>query len=309
MLKRFSLRTASLLLAALFIASGVFLRPAAAQSKAPASKAAAAAPSPADQQLLSRVESYLRDLFGWGPDYKMHLGPATPSRVPGLLKVPVAVTFKTTHQTGTVWVTKDAHFMIRGEIRDMHNYPWAKNLSKITTNNSPSIGPADAKVTVVEFSDFECPHCQEMFSVLQQVIPEFPQVRFVFKNFPLTQIHPWAMTAALAGRCVFEKSSSAAFEKFQAADFTNQASITPDTAWDQLTQYATAAAGITADALHACMTDPATKAAVNADIAEGKALQVDSTPTFFIDGRPTFPSSRADFEEDIRFELSRVSSR
>jgi protein-disulfide isomerase len=73
-------------------------------------------------------------------------------------------------------------------------------------------------------ADFECPHCQEMYSILKTVEPEFPQVRFVYKNFPLEQIHPWAMTAALAGRCVYKQSNSA-FMKYQDTIFTNQDAI------------------------------------------------------------------------------------
>ena len=263
--------------------------------------------SAASPELLSKVESYLRNLFGWGPEYKINLGPVTSAEIPDLLKIPVSVDFQGNNQKGTVYVTKDAHFMFRGEVRDMTKNPFADNLAKITTANSPSKGPADAKLTVVEFSDFECPHCQEAHNILLQIEPEFPQVRWVFKNFPLAQIHPWAMSAALAGRCVYKTSNDAAFLKFQDSVFTNQSAITPDNAWDMLTGYAVAA-GASADALHSCMTDPSTKSAVEADLAEGKSLEVESTPTFFINGRPFQPSDKASFEQILRFALSRLSS-
>ena len=272
-----------------------------AESSAPS----APATSTENQQLLSKVESYLRNLFGWGPEYKINLGPVTPAEIPGLMKIPVSVDHAGQNEKGTVYTTKDAHFMFRGEIRDMTKNPFADNLAKITTADSPSTGPAGAKLTVVEFSDFECPHCQEAFNILKQIEPEFPQVRWVFKNFPLEQLHPWAMSAALAGRCVY-KSSNAAFLKFQDSVFTNQSAITPDNAWDMLTGYAVAA-GASADALHSCMTDPAAKSSVEADIAEGKSLQVESTPTFFINGRPFQPSDKASFEQILRFALSRQS--
>lgn len=284
------------ILAALTVAAQV--KPA-TQSNSPASSENAA--------LLSKVESYLRVLFGWGPEYKVKLGLITPSEIPDLLQIPVSVNDQGHDETGTVYVTKDGHYMFRGEIRDMSKDPFAANRAKIKLGDSPSTGPADAKLTVVEFSDFECPHCQELYSISKVVEPEFPQVRFVYKNFPLEQIHPWAMTAALAGRCVYKSGSSSAFLKFQDAVFTNQDTITADNAWDQLTQFAVAALGAqgSADALHSCMTAPETKAAVEADIAEGKSLGVDSTPTFFINGRPFVASDRQSLEQIIRFDLRR----
>lgn len=276
----------------------VFAFAAAAQTKS----STPTANSPNDA-LISKTETYLRVLFGWGPDYKVKLGPVTQSLIPDLEQVPVSVTHEGHEDTGIVYVTKDGHFMARGEIRDMTKDPFAENLPKLKLGDSPALGPANAEVTVVEFSDLECPHCQQVYSFLKLVEPEFPQVRFVYKNFPLEQIHPWAMTAALAGRCVY-KTSNAAFLKFQGTIFDNQGAITADNAWDQISA-AAVAAGVSADALHSCMTLPETKSAVEADLAEGKALNVESTPTFFINGRPFIAQDRQSLEQIIRFELSR----
>jgi protein-disulfide isomerase len=260
--------------------------------------------SPENSALATKIATYLRVLFGWGPDYKVSLGAITQSQVPDLLQVPITVTYQGQNQIGTVYVTKDGRFMFRGEIRDMSKDPFAQARSQIKLNDSPSVGPAAAKLTVVEFSDFECPHCQEMYPIVKAVQSEFPQVRFVYKNFPLEQIHPWAMTAALAGRCVYKNVSTAAFLKFQDTVFTNQDAITADNAWDQITA-AAVGAGATADALHSCMTAPDTKAAVNADLSEGKSLGVESTPTFFINGRPFIGGDRQSLEQIIRFDLAR----
>lgn len=280
------------------------------QTKSASQNAAqsASAASPANAALMAKVESYLRVLFGWGPEYRVKVGPITPSEIPDLLKVPVTINYQGHDENGTVYVTKDARFMFRGEIRDMSKDPFAETRTKIKFSDSPSLGPADAKLTIVEFSDFECPHCQEMYSIVKVVEPEFPQVRFVFKNFPLEQLHPWAMTAALAGRCVYKTGSSSAFLKFQDSVFANQEAITADSAWDQVTQYALSALAAegSPDALHSCMTAPETKAAVEADMTEGKALGVDSTPTFFINGRPFVGGDRQTFEQIIRFDLSRA---
>jgi len=283
-------------------------KPAGANPAPPATASpAAAVPNnalPSNDPLLAKVEAYLRVLFAWGPDYQIKLGPATQAQISGLYKIPVQVMHQGHPETGTVYVTKDGRYMFRGEIRDLAADPFAANRAKLNLSGSPSIGPADAKVTVVEFSDFECPHCQEMYSILKVVEPEFPQVRFVFKNFPLTEIHPWAMTAAIAARCAFQ-SSPDAFWKVNNQLFDNQETITADNVWDELTSFATAA-GLSSDALHACMAAPEAKAKVEADLAEGKALGVESTPTLFINGRPMVGGDRQALEETIRFDLSRT---
>lgn len=263
--------------------------------------------SPKDQELLQKTETYLKNLFAWDSTYQIKLGPLGASEMPDTFAIPVKVTnSKGQTETGIVYVTKNGHYMFRGEIRDMDSNPFADNLSKLHTEGFPAKGPASSKVTAVEFSDFECPHCREMFEILKTVEPEFPQVRFVFKDFPLTEIHPWAMTAALGSRCVYQASPEA-YWKFQDSVFTNQDGITADNAWDQITASATSA-GVNADSLHACMASPETKKVVDQEIAEGKSLAVDSTPTFFINGRPVVNADKQFLEHILRFELNEPAS-
>jgi protein-disulfide isomerase len=263
-------------------------------------------PSTGDQQLLDKVDAYLRALFAWDANYKVKIGPLNPSELPDTFEVPVQVTdSKGQSETGTVYVTKDGHYLFRGEIRNLDTDPFAANLAKLRLAGMPSTGPEDAKVTVVEFTDFECPHCRDLFGILKTVEPEFPQVRFVFKDFPLIEIHPWAMTAALGARCTF-MSSPAAYWKLQDAIFTNQDSISPDNAWDKITAYGTAA-GMSPEPLHACMASPDTKKFIDDEITEGKLLAVESTPTLFINGRQVVSGDKQLLESLIRFELSRAA--
>src|SRR5690606_31580901 len=90
----------------------------------------------------------------------------------------------------------------------------------IRTDNAPSFGPEDAQITVVEYSDFQCPFCARASAVIPQVVRAYPDVRFVFKNFPLdpncnstmqSRGHPLACQAAKAGHCVFTQKGSEAF--------------------------------------------------------------------------------------------------
>lgn len=268
--------------------------------------AQSASSSSANDALMKKVESYLRELFAWGPDYQVKLGPVAPAKIPDLLEVPVQVVNQGHTETGTVYVTRDGKYLLRGEIRDMTADPFAANRAKLTVAGSPSIGPENASVTVYDFSDFECPHCRELYNVLKTVEPEFPQVRFVFKNFPLVEIHPWALTAALAAQCMYQTSPQA-FLKFQGDVFDNQDTITPDNVWETLSTFSTGD-GLSPDSLHECISAPDTKARVDADIAEGKSLGVDSTPTLYINGRPIIGGDQASLESILRFELSRLSS-
>ena len=288
----------------LFLVLAATLSAAAQTKPAPSNPATHAATAiPNNDPLLTKVEAYLRVLFAWGPDYQIKLGPVKPAQISGLDEVPVQVNHEGHSETGTVYITKDGRYMFRGEIRDLAVDPFAENRAKLHISDAPSIGPADAKVTVVEFSDFECPHCREMYSILKAVEPEFPQVRFVYRNFPLTEIHPWAMTAAVAARCAFQSSPNA-FWKVHNQLFDNQDIITADNAWDEVTDFATSA-GLSADALHTCMAAPEAKAKVEADLAEGKALGVESTPTFFINGHPMIGGDKQTLEQTLRFELAR----
>lgn len=63
----------------------------------------------------------------------------------------------------------------------------------------------NAKVTLIEFGDFQCPSCRELDRLLHEILPNHPEVRLVYKHFPLTEIHPWAMTAAIASQCTYQQ--------------------------------------------------------------------------------------------------------
>ena len=129
----------------------VTLGPAFAQS-------APAAPSSGDQaELVKHTEAFVRDLFAWGPEFKVSIGPLAPSPSPDFYLAPIHVTVNGQTDTGNVYIGKDGKTFLRGEMFDMAANPFADNLAKLHIDGNPSQGPVDAKVTVVEFSDFECP--------------------------------------------------------------------------------------------------------------------------------------------------------
>jgi len=271
--------------------------------QAPAAPAPAqTAVTPEQAKLLKSSEAFVRRFFGWGDDVKVTLGPLGTAVSPNFYVVPIQVTLGEQVQTGEVYVSKDGKTLLRGEMYDMSTDPFAANRAKAHLEGNPSKGPDDARVTLVEFSDFECPHCRELYEALKAVEARYPQIRIVYKDFPLNSIHPWAQTAALGGRCAFEQSP-AAFWKVHDSIFDNQDVLSPENIWDKLVEFATQA-GLNADTFKACLSSPDAAKAVDANRADGVALEVNSTPTVYVNGRPLVGGDVETLDRFIDFELA-----
>ena len=284
--------------------------PALAQTQKPAAPATTGAPAPAtapaptpeQAKLLKSTEKFVRDLFAWGPDFKVQLGPLAPAVSPDFYIVPLSVTFNNQTDTGIVYASKDGKTLLRGEMYDTLASPFADNLAHIHLENNPSIGPSNAAVTVVEFSDFQCPHCLLLYKSLKTIEPKYPQIRIVYKDFPINQLHPWAETAAIGARCAYMQSPDA-FWKVHDQIFDNQDVISTENVWEKLVAYATQA-GLNAETFKTCMSSSEAKQAVEANRQDGIALSVTSTPSIFVNGRPLVGGSQATLEQYINYELS-----
>lgn len=250
-----------------------------------------------------KVEVFLRKLYAWGPSFRVKVGPLKDAAVHGFYEVPVEVTVGQQSDSAVVYVSKDARYLLRGDLQDMSTDPLAAVRSLIHLADNPSKGPADARVTVVEYSDFQCPSCRQLHQTLRAILPAYPQVRFVFKDFPLVQIHPWAMTAAIAGRCAYQQTPEA-FWKLHDAIFDNQDAISPENAWQKMVDFAGQVAGLDSNAFRTCMAGPDTTKAVLESIKEGQALKVANTPTVFVNGRRMIGSDRTLLEQYIQYELA-----
>ena len=299
------LRSLALLLV-LLIAGGVAFSQTQPSGPPPNQSAAKAEPAPADElspstakELQSRAEAFLRNLYAWGPEFEVTPGEVKPSPIPGLYEINVEVSLQGRSDSAAVYVTKDGHYMVRGEISDMTVDPYAEAKQKLALDGAPSKGPLDAAVVIVEFGDFQCPSCRALEMVLRKVLPDYPLVRFVFKDFPLEQIHPWAMTAALVGQCSYQQSPDA-FWKFHDLIYDSQDQVMPDTAYDKLLQLG-AEAGANPEALRACVADPKTTESVRQSIAEGRSVGVEGTPTTFVNGRPVIGPNEQLLRQFIHF--------
>jgi len=290
-----SLKVAAGALAILLIA----LPYAAQKASAPTSSRSTA--SPEQTEMLKSTEAYLRKLFAWGDDYKLKLGPATQSMVPDFYLIPLEVTVNDQTDSGEVYVSKDGKTLLRGEMFDMSTDPFAANRAKLHIAGNPSMGPAEAPVTVVEFADLQCPHCREADDAVKGLVERY-KIRLVYKDYPLSSIHPWAETAAIGARCAFIQSSEA-FWKVHDAIFANQDSIVVDNIQEKLAEFASQA-GLNANVFKACMSSPEAQKAVKANRDDGAEVGVDGTPTFFVNGRPLVGGDISSIQHLIEFEFA-----
>ncbi len=201
-------------------------------------------------------------------------------------------------------VTRDGRFLFRGEVVDLTTDPVQEVVKKVKLDGAPSRGPLGARVTIVEYGDFQCPFCGRAYATLEnQVLKEYgDKVRFVFKNFPLSAIHPWAEDAAIASRCAFQQDHDKFWPVYRGL-FERQAEITRDTFQATATALA-AQSGLDAGQFATCLDDKATLDAVKVDQAEATSLGVNSTPTFFINGRRLTGAQTYDgFKQTIDQEL------
>lgn len=150
--------------------------------------------------------------------------------------------------------------------------------SQLVTENSPKKGPVDAKVTVVEFGDFECPSCGSLHPVLKQLEEKYKDqsVQFVFRHFPLAQ-HEHAFAAAEAAS---EAQAQGKFWEYHDLLFTNQNNLTRA----DLEKYAEQLS-LDLTQFRGALDEKKHSASIQTDIAAGQAIGVRGTPTLFINGQ------------------------
>lgn len=261
----------------LFAIAALCLLPVSAQvSSKPASKSAL------DKATL---EAYVRHLLAVVPEVQVKIDDPKPGPLPDLKQVDVHFTYAGRSQDETFLVGKDGQQIFRGLVYNVKEDPFKAELDKLKTDGSPSFGTPGAPVTLVDFSDFQCPNCKEEAQAIRNNLEKsFPgKIQFYFKDFPLEQIHPWAKPAAIAGRCVFHQDS-AAFWKFHDWAYEQQAEITPENFKTKFMDWAKTA-NLDTIQLGRCLDTKATEPEVDQEIADGHALHIDATPTLFLNGR------------------------
>lgn len=166
-------------------------------------------------------------------------------------------------------------------------------------SHDPSFGAEDAPITIIEFSDFECPYCQRYATQTHAQLMEAygDQIRFVYKDFPLTSIHPQAFPAALAAQCAHEQGQFWAYHNLL---FSQQLPLGDES-------YLAYAEDLSLDVADfaACYEEQRHLAAVQADFDFANTLGVSSTPTFFVNGIAVVGAQPFSvFSQIIEYELA-----
>lgn len=139
-------------------------------------------------------------------------------------------------------------------------------------------GDKNAEITLVEYSDYECPFCGRFHPTAQQIVDEYPgQVRWVYRHFPLTSIHAQARPSAIAAECVAREKGSDAFHSFTDAMFKNQTSLGKSLYVQEATKL-----GVNQSTFETCLDNEETAEKVDADYQSGIAAGVNGTPGNFI---------------------------
>jgi len=256
------------------------------------------------QDVKRRAESIIRSQYNVPPYVTMQFSELKPSDYPGYDLITVTFTGRNVTKYDFL-LSKDRKTLARLEKMDLAADPMAK----IDVKGRPVRGNANAKVTIVNYDDFQCPFCSRMHATLfPDLMKQYgDKVKVIYKDYPLVEIHPWAMHAAVNANCLADQSNDAYWDF---ADYVhgNQKSFsapTPQETFGKLDSTALEQGrkhGVNETKLNACIQKQ-DQNAVRASMAEGDTLQVDSTPTLFINGEKL---SGAVPEEQMKQILDRI---
>jgi len=244
----------------------------------PAAKPATATGLPSEET----VNAFMHKMFGYDPSVTWEVVSIRPSSIAGISEVNVNLKNPQGQQNTKLYVAADGQHALIGEIIPFGSEPFAAARMALEKGiDGPTRGPADAPVTIVEFSDLQCPHCKEAQPTIDKLMSEEKNARLVFQNFPL-QSHDWAAKAAAYADCV-GRSSNDAFWKFMQGVYDAQSDILTTNADEKLAALADKS-GVKSD-IAACAAKPETASRVEHSVALGKSVDVTGTPTLFINGR------------------------
>lgn len=267
----------------------------AAEPSAPAPAAAPVFPPPdpanftASSPTKETVNNFLQTSWGYDDTRLWQVEGILKTSVDGISKVIVYVGDKSGKQKPSgiqFFALADGKHIIAGEeILPFGEHPYADNRALVQQQaDGPYRGAAAKDFEIVEFADFQCPHCKEAQANMEKLATDFPKARIVFQNYPLPQ-HKEAAGAAAYGVCVAKQGGSSAFFTFASAVFDGQDGLaSPDGATLTLNSAVTKA-GLDPAKITACATTPATVAAVDASVKLAKDLSVNQTPTLIVNGR------------------------
>ena len=246
----------------------------------------------ASPDLARKIERQVRSYYKIPPETHVLVGVTSPSPdFPNYDSVVVTVDDGDKKQDLKFVVSKDGSSLVRTIKFDLTKDPFAELMSKIDVNGRPTRGAKASKVVLVNFDDLECPFCSRMHQTLfPEILKEYgDRVTFIYKDYPLAEIHPWAMHAAVDGNCLGAQSSDAYWD-FADYIHANQHEVgnekTPAArleALDRLTLLQGQKHNLDVGKLQSCVKAQ-DESAVKASMKEADGLGVEATPTLFISG-------------------------
>jgi protein-disulfide isomerase len=239
------------------------------------------------------IEHQVRAFYTIPAEVRVVVGPITPStEMPGYDGVSVNIDGGDGKSKDYKFLlSKDRATLLRLTKFDLTKDPFTELMSKIDVTGRPSRGPKSAKVVVVDFDDFECPYCAAMHRTLfPEIFKEYgDRVNFIYKDDPLSEIHPWAIHAAVDANCLAAQNGDAYWDF---ADYIHANKREVDTekpasrfeAIDKITLLQGQKHNLDAERLQSCVKAQ-NEDAVRASMKEADGLGVNGTPALFINGQ------------------------
>jgi protein-disulfide isomerase len=242
--------------------------------------AAAGLVSAASAQDTSKLGEYYKRKANVPPNVQVNVSGLSDSKISGAKGGSIDVG----NQKVPFTMSADGRYVVFGEVEDLTVDPFAAVMKKIDTKGVPFKGGKDAKVTIVEYSDFQCPFCSKGYNTIEnQVLKEYgDKVKFYYKNLPLS-FHPWAEPAAVAVVCA-QQQKEAAYWKLYSYYFENQKDLNPQNLKEKTLEQLKGT-GVDEKKFTDCYDNKSTLDVVKAQAAEAQSLGIQGTPGFIINGR------------------------
>ena len=246
--------------------------------------------APPEQAQL--IEREVRSYYSLPPTVKVTVGPLRPSEFPNYDALSINIEGDSKKQDYDFLLSKDRKTLMRVTKLDLSKDPYVETMKKIDLSGRPVRGNKDAKVVVVNFDDLECPFCSRMHQTLfPELLKEYgDRVAFVYKDFPLSEIHPWAIHAAVDANCLAAQNNDAYWD-FADYIHANQHEVssekTPDAqfaALDRLTTLQAQKHNLDQTKLQSCIKAQ-NEDAIKASMKQGESVGVSATPTLFVNGQ------------------------
>ena len=249
------------------------------------------------------VDAFLQASWGFDENRVWQVAAIQKTAAEGVSRVTVYVGDKTGKQKPAgmqFYAMADGkHIIASDEVISFGAHPYAENKALVQLRaDGPYRGSAAKDLEIVEFADFECPHCKEAQANMEKLAVEFPKARLVFQNYPLPQ-HKAAGPAAAYGVCVAQQGGSSAFFTYAAAVFDGQDGLATADGATLTLNSAVSKAGLDPAKIAACADLPATVATVKASVKLALDLGISQTPSLIVNGRQMSPNAPFDTLKQI----------